>query len=373
MVTARRMVRRHFGRDHNPAQRALARALTMTAWPLAVLVHLWQMRRFRGPEEMPIRRAPGAIWTAMRHNILPGEYYAYALWRPERRMNIDNYLYSHEAARLFKLLNRPLQIDPIGDKLAFYEMCKTHALPSPAVLAAFAPTGRLLEFQSGQPPEQDLFVKPRVGLAGQGAERFRWCGGAFESERGRRVRREDLSDYLLTRARNEKRTLLVQPNLSNHPDLRLETNRGLATARLVTGHSTDGDVVAIFGFIYFARTDQITAQHGHVALIDVASGRVVLAPVKHGSGANGLNPQADDADMQLILPDWHAVLEYAKVAHRVCSNFAFVGWDLAFSGDGPMLLEGNANWSADEYQSLTGEPLGHTKFATVLAARLIHR
>ena len=70
---------------------------------------------------------------------------------------------------------------------------------------------------------------------------------------------------------------------------------------------------------------------------------------------------------------WHAVLEHAKVAHRVCSNFAFVGWDLAFSSDGPMLLEGNANWSADEYQSLTGEPLGHTKFATVLAARLIHR
>src|SRR5262249_32615358 len=251
MVVARRMVRQHFGRDHDPVQRALARALTMTAWPLAVLVHLWQMRHFYGPEEIPIRRTAGAIWSAMRHNILPGEYYAYALWRPERRMNIDNYLYSHEAPRLFKLLNRPSEIDPIGDKLAFYKMCKAHALPSPAVLAAFAPTGNLLEFQSGQPPEQDLFVKPRFGLAGQGAERFRWCGGGFESECGRHLRREDLGDYLLTRARNEKRTLLVQPNLSNHRDLGLETNRGLATARLVTGHSNDADVVVIFGFIYF--------------------------------------------------------------------------------------------------------------------------
>ena len=201
MVAARRMIRRHFGRDHHPAQRALARALTMTAWPLAVLIHLWQIRRFSGPKEMPIRRAPGAIWAAMRHNILPGEYYAYALWQPERRMNIDNYLYSHEAARIFKLLNRPLQNDPIGDKLAFYEMCKMHALPSPAVLAAFAPTGKLLEFQSGQPPELDLFVKPRVGLAGHGAERFRWRGGAFESECGRRMGRQDLVDHLAARAR----------------------------------------------------------------------------------------------------------------------------------------------------------------------------
>ena len=185
---------------------------------------------------------------------------------------------------------RPLQLDPIGDKLAFYEMCKAHALPTPAVLAAFAPTGKLLEFQSGQPPEHDLFVKPRVGLAGDGAERFRWRGDAFESERGRRMRREDLVDYLVARARNEKRTLLVQPNLSNHPDLRLETNGALATARLVTGQSTDGDVVAIFGFIYFARSDRITAQHGHVALIDVASGRLVPAPVEDGTGANELEP-----------------------------------------------------------------------------------
>jgi hypothetical protein len=335
------------------------------------------MRRLYGPEEVPIQRAPGAIWAAVRHNILPGEYYAYALWRPERRMNIDNYLYSHEAARLFKLLNRPLQIDPIGDKLAFYEMCIATALPTPAVLAAFAPTGKLLGFQSGQPPERDLFVKPRVGLAGLGAERFRWQGGAFESDRGRCIRRQDLIEYLEARARTEERTLLVQPVLSNHPHLRVKTNEALATARLVTGQS-DGDVVAIFGFIYFARSDHITAQHGHVALIDVASGRVVRPPVPDGSGAKSSNPQAhngsNDARMNqnpaLILPDWHAALRHAEVAHRLCSNIAFVGWDIAFTRDGPMLLEGNANWSGDEYQSLSGEPLGHTKFATVLAARL---
>ena len=71
-----------------------------------------------------------------------------------------------------------------------------------------------------------------------------------------------------------------------------------------------------------------------------------------------------------MLPDWDAVLRYAKVAHRACSNFVFVGWDMAFTDHGPMLLEGNANWSADEYQSLSGEPLGHTKFADILAARL---
>src|SRR5215216_6183482 len=158
MVEARRMVRRHFGYGHHPVQRALARGLTMIAWPPAVLIQLGQLRSIFGSREMPIRRSPGAIWAAIRHNILPGEYYAYALWRPERRKNIDSYLYSHEAARLFKCLNRPSEIDPINDKLAFFEMCSAQAIPTPAVLASFAPTTVNLEFETGMPPERDLFV-----------------------------------------------------------------------------------------------------------------------------------------------------------------------------------------------------------------------
>jgi hypothetical protein len=35
-----------------------------------------------------------------------------------------------------------------------------------------------------------------------------------------------------------------------------------------------------------------------------------------------------------------------------------------------MLLEGNANWKADEWQPLTGESLGHTKFGDILETRL---
>ncbi len=72
-----------------------------------------------------------------------------------------------------------------------------------------------------------------------------------------------------------------------------------------------------------------------------------------------------------MLPDWDAVLLHSKVVHQACSNFLFVGWDVALTDRGPMLLEGNAGWSADEYQSLTGEPLGkNAKFIDILAGQL---
>jgi hypothetical protein len=164
--------------------------------------------------------------------------------------------------------------------------------------------------------------------------------------------------------------LLVQPVLLNHPDLHVETNAALATARLVTGRSADGGVVPIYGFIYFARPNSITAKGGDIALIDVAAGRLMSAPLKGICGAK-LFSYRQFTDDDFTLPDWDAVLLYSKVAHRACSNFIFVGWDVALTDRGPMLLEGNAGWSADEYQSLTGEPLGNNaEFTEILAAGL---
>ena len=89
-----------------------------------------------------------------------------------------------------------------------------------------------------------------------GAERFRWDRVIFESNRGCRLRPEDLGGYLANRARTENLTLLVQPALSNHPDLRSGPNEALATARLVTGRSIHGEVTPIFCYILFGLAER---------------------------------------------------------------------------------------------------------------------
>jgi Sugar-transfer associated ATP-grasp len=369
MVEARRIVRWHFGRHHHPVSRMLAQVLATMAWPPAVFLNLWQVRRWLGPEALAMNRLPGALWAAMRHNILPTEYFAYGLWQPDRRMNIDNYLYSNEAQRLFSVLNRPSQADPIGDKLAFHQMCKSHALPTPAVLAAFAPTGKLLDFDSGRPPQRDLFVKASTG-SGEGAERFRWDGVDFESNRGCRLRPEDVNGYLAERAGTENRTLLVQPVLSNHPDLRVGSKDALATARLVTGRLVDGEVIPIFCFILFGLPDKITAHSNCVTVIDVATGRPLPPPPQDSPGMSMYQYRQLASNDASTLPDWDGALRHVTVAHQACSHFVFVGWDVAFTPHGAMILEGNANWDAATYQTLRGEPLGYTKFAEILATRL---
>ena len=149
----------------------------------------------------------------------------------------------------------------------------------------------------------------------------------------------------------------------------IAANANLATARVVTGLSTDGDVIPIFGFfIYFTQTNQIRDRY--IALINVATGQL-MPPLEWFSEAKPSNDLLDDdPDDMRVLPDWDAVLRHVKVAHQVCSNFVFIGWDAVFTEQGPMLLEGNTNWGAADYQRLRGEPLGHTKFAEILALRL---
>jgi hypothetical protein len=370
MVEARRVVRWDFGRDHHPVRRKLAQLLVTMTWPLAVLLNLWEVRQRFGRSEPMLKRVPGALWAAIRHNILPSEYYAYGLWRPDRRMNIDNYLYGTESPRLFKVLNRRSQADQIVDKLAFYELCKTHGIPTPEVLAAFAPTGKLLDFRSGFPPYRDLFVKPRIGHGGLAHERFRWDRVLFKSNRGCQLRPEDLGDYLANRARTENLTLLVQPALSNHPDIRSESSEALATARLVTGRSIHGEVTPIFCFILFGLANKITAHSNCVTLIDVANGRFMPAPPQDSPGMSIYQYRQFGSNDACRLPDWDAALCHVKAAHKACSNFVFIGWDVAFTPDGATILEGNINWSAGTHQTLRGEPLGLTKFADILATQL---
>jgi hypothetical protein len=283
-------------------------------------------------------------------------------------VNIDNYLYSKEALGLFKFLNRPAQPNPIDDKLAFHALCTANAIPTPQILAAFSPTGKLLDFESGQPPKRDLFVKPRSSYASDGIESFRWSRNMFDSSRGHRLSPEALDRYLGTRARTENRTLLVQPALSNHPALGIAPNNNLAAVRLVTGLSTDGNVFPIFSHIYFSESDEVPAQYVSVSLVDVANGQ--LAKPQQLWGPRKLEHGLGDSDSVRMLPEWEKALQYATAAHRACSNFAFIGWDIAFTSEGPLLLEGNENWSAAEYQRLIGGPLGHTVFATVLATWL---
>jgi hypothetical protein len=114
----------------------------------------------------------------------------------------------------------------------------------------------------------------------------------------------------------------------------------------------------------FGLSNEITAHSNRVTLIDVASGRFLPKPSHHTPVYE--YHQMDDVS----LPDWDVALRWVIKAHNACSNFVFVGWDVSFTPNGPVILEGNANWGPDTNQTLRRQALGFSKFADVLETHL---
>src|SRR5262249_1502247 len=136
-----------------------------------------------------------------------------------------------------------------------------------------------------------------------------------------------------------------------------------------TGHSIYGEVTPIFSYMLWGMPNNITAHSDCVTLIDVANGRLMPAPAQDTPGMS-IYQYRQSRNGSCMLPDWNGALHHVKAAHKVCFNFVFVGWDVAFTPDGAVVLEGNTNWSPTTYQALQGEPLGLTKFADILATHL---
>ena len=354
MVDGRRLSRHVFGRGYHPVVRLVAQTFTAIVWPPAVLLHLLHLRCVRGREAISVVRMPGAFWTAMRHNVVPAEYYAYELWRACNKANIDNYLYFGEACRIFKLINSPAEPDAIDDKLAFHDLCNAHGIPTPPVLAAITPTGTMRDFDSGRIPKRDLFIKPRFGNSCGRAEHLRWNEDGFEKGSGEHITQLELGAYIAGLAKADGQTRLVQSFLSNHPKLPVVTKDILCPVRLVTGRSPDGNTIPIYASFYHARHHDGN-DPWPCSIVDLKTGFVQSGNSDGGS---------------VLLPGWNACVEIALRAHALCVGYVFVGWDIALTSEGPMLLEGNMNWSAGDFQSVAGLPIGLTKFPAILGEQL---
>jgi hypothetical protein len=67
------------------------------------------------------------------------------------------------------------------------------------------------------------------------------------------------------------------------------------------------------------------------------------------------------------IPFWHESVELVVRAHAMAfAKFVFLGWDVALTKEGPLLLETNSGWGAIFHQMLDG-PLGYTPFSRIVA------
>ena len=333
-------------------------------------------------------------WMYMRHGIVGPTYVEYQLYRPERRRIATEFVQELEHTRLLRWIHRRHGDEDariFRDKPRFAEWCRINGLPAVDSILEFD-EGRVVESRIGGDPETslppvDLFSKPNDATAGLGTERWVFVGGEGDDRRWRATDGRivdaagllgELATLSLTLPLKEGRTsrrMLLQRGLSNHRELRDLTQGALCTARIVVARPPVGRA-RIIGAAYRMATGNAAADNyavgGIVAPIDLASGRLmrairrldkVLSPIDH-------HPDTGAAIEGRVLPGWADAVALAERGLDLAPRLPTLGWDVAFTDDGPVFIEGNIAPNPGILQKPTGSPLSETSLPAVIEAHV---
>jgi hypothetical protein len=314
-------------------------------------------------------------------------YYLYELYRPAGRRDAPYYLTRYETKNgLFTVLNaqRPRCADvphDLTDKRAFGAACAQAGIPTPPILLT-AIDGRIESHASVAAFDRDLFAKLMRGRGTMKTGQFRRvCPLIYVDRRGRPLALADIVEALrrqsLTVVGTKTTPVILQPRLRNHPGLADLAHDSLIVVRVVTclNRADVPEVThAMLRILTKIEPDWDTRpDREYGAAIDPQTGR--LGPLTGDKPDSCLtwhesHPVTGARILGRVVEDWPALKDLALRAHAVFRNRIVIGWDLALTTEGPMVIEGNSNMDVSFIQRAYRDPIGHSRLGELLAYHL---
>lgn len=316
------------------------------------------------------------LWVAVRYSIPAPWYYIFELHDGEKRRRAGEYLHRYETKQaIYQYLKRHIGDEGnriFSDKVAFAEACRERDLPAvPLLLAVEEGSFRHLEGDAPSLPAIDLFVKQTYGKGGRGAERWdHRSDGSWIGQDGRVVTESELIEHV----RSRPYACVVQPRLVNHCDITDLANGALSTVRITTFRDERGSFEVVSAVLRMAVGSNHVVDNFHAggiaARVEIQGGVLGRATDLGLSARRGwcdAHPESGAPIAGRKLPFWEPTLALARRAHAAFPRQALVGWDVAITGDGPVLVEANGGPDADIIQRTHEVPVGNARFGELLA------
>lgn len=319
---------------------------------------------------------------ATRHDLPPREYYLYAIHSDYERA--DQYISKQGWGRLLEYLidHRGAADDGhvLDSKQKLTRLLQEHGLPTIPVLAVFD-RGRVQpgKWVPGHPlPATDLFSKPDDACQGVGARRW-WAqpDANYKNEEGHCVDADTLVAVL--KEQSYDAAVLLQPRMRNHPLVQRLTGSTLASIRVFTMRGPNMPPQVLVGFISLPVGDETGSNSTFNVVrapIDQTTGRLGSA-YDQSTLAGVTNPLARHPHTKeriegFRLPDWDRIVGLARAAHECLSDIALVGWDIALTPQGPLIIEGNRTPAGTTPQIVHKTPWASTAFVELYLKNLNH-
>ena len=288
-----------------------------------------------------------------------------ALFRIEHAAELETYIRRFEDAGLNKLVN-PAAWRPdcaLADKVRLYDRCAAANLPHPEVIATIV--GSRIEVRD-TPRGRPLLLKPARGEGGRGVQLL--ADGAPDTA-------PDFAAWLARVAGPRKHAWLVQRRIAVHLDLIDLALNALPTARMTTILNGDGVPELVNAVLRIPSDPAVVVDNmkagGLLSPVDLADGSLGVACKGYGGGDYTAHPVTGAAIVGRRLPEWDAARTLVVDAHRRgFGDYALIGWDVGFSPDGPVLIEGNGKPGVLMPQRAGRCGLGGQRYGELLALQL---
>jgi hypothetical protein len=327
------------------------------------------------------------LWLGMRYGTDALAYLDYQLYRPDRFRRAGEYVRGEEFRAVVGFLHRvqapETDAGMLVDKRRFEAWCHAHGFPTAMTLLEVDAGGAVrTSIADGALPPYDLFSKPADLSCGEGTGRWIYVGNDRYLGGDGRVRtpaalREDLAETarVLSARRERPVQMLLQKCLHTHPELAPLTSGALPTIRLLTYRWPRGTARLLFG-AFRLPTGNAQADNFHlgaiVAPVDLRTERLGPAIQRRRRVIHQVERHPDtgariEGHHLPFVPD---AIELVLRAHVAVRLVPCIGWDVALTDTGPVLVEGNDRSDPDIAQAPTGIPLGETPFVRCINAHV---
>lgn len=251
--------------------------------------------------------------------------------------------------------NNPAQSDLTEDKHVFYRHCEAHDIPAPRHL--FSTQSDDARYEAVKTEAGALYrllpdhfiVKDRHGAYGGGFEAYDKTEEGFLSSKGLAFSEQELVKVFDD---PDSGPLIIQERVYDHPDLATLSGSGaLQTVRVITYRDSRGFITPLYFHGKLINPGNIIdnfsggATGNLLSFGNLATGKLEGAVRGHPSGMGletvTVHPASGRAIAGFKLPLWEETLDAAINAHHAFEDFKAIGWDIAVTPTGPMIIEGN--------------------------------
>jgi len=292
-----------------------------------------------------LKQIRGICYLAFMKNSPPDLYYYLRIY--EHKINIgENYLADEHFSPILAYLISGKNWEVLKDKFRFWQIFKPVIPETVDIIAVFRNEESLFIGENGILPEGEMFVKPLDSYGGNGCKKINFNKNGYSESGANGVLYDRENLIKLLKSRSKQDTYLLQAFQYNHPSLVGLSNGNLCTCRINTFLDSNGHIGILFAIFMMPVGESVTSNgNGIHALVDLETGRLSAAiNLSHPFEHIDFHPQGGGQIAQTILPFWDDAKALCRKAHRLVPDLPIVGWDIAFTPQGVVLIEGNLIW-----------------------------